>query len=114
MGLLVMLMDRERALRELGISEKMLNELLDIFIEQAEQAVNSLEEISPGNHYEEIQKKAHFINGSSGNLRIDQIQEIAKAIEIGAIEKKDRRLIEENIKKLRTAFEALKKETCNG
>jgi HPt (histidine-containing phosphotransfer) domain-containing protein len=112
MGLLVMLVDRERALRELGISEKMLNELLDIFIEQTEQALNSLEE--PGNHYEEIQKKAHFINGSSGNLRIDQIKEIAKAIEIDAMEKKDRRLIEENIKKLRTVFEALKKETCNG
>ena len=78
-----MLIDREKAFRELDMPEDLFNELLDMFVEQTEQALKTLEEIVDNKNYQEIRKSAHLINGSAGNLRIEGIQTIAKAIEIG-------------------------------
>jgi len=109
-----MQIDRARALRELGISEKMFNELLEIFIEQTRSALKILEEAVDNNDYEEIRKNAHFIKGSAGNLRIDGIQGIAKEIELGAIEQQDIIIIKDSIGKLRVFFEEVKKEVSDG
>ena len=73
-----MLIDREKAFRELDMPEDLFNELLDMFIEQTEPALKILEEITENTDYEEIRKTAHLIQGSAGNLRIEVIQSIAK------------------------------------
>jgi HPt (histidine-containing phosphotransfer) domain-containing protein len=106
----IMLIDREKAFRELDMPEDLYNELLDMFIEQTEPALKTLEEIVDNKNYEEIRKSAHLIHGSAGNLRITGIQSIAKEIETGAVEKQDINIIKSNIGKLRAAFEEVRKE----
>jgi HPt (histidine-containing phosphotransfer) domain-containing protein len=106
--------DRERALRELEISEAMLDELLGIFIEQTVPALEILGEAINVNDYEEIRKKAHFIKGSAGNLRMEIIQGIAEAIESGAKENQDIGIIKVHTEKLKEAFEEAKKEVGRG
>jgi len=109
-----MLIDREKAFRELDMPEDLFNELIDMFIEQTEPALKSLEETADNKDYEEIRKSAHLIQGSAGNLRIEGIQTIAKGIELGASEKQAIGIIKDNIGKLRVAFEEVKKEVAHG
>ena len=105
-----MLIDREKAFRELDMPEDLYNELLNMFIEQTESALKTLEKIIDNKNYEEIRKSAHLIHGSSGNLRIEGIQSIAKEVEIGSVEKQDINILKRNIGKLRAAFEEVRKE----
>ncbi len=109
-----MLVDRAKAFRELDIPEELFNELLDMFVEQTEPVLKTLEETADNKNYEEIRKSAHLINGSAGNLRIEAIQSIAKAIELGASEKQDIAIIKNNLGKLRVTFEEVKKEVAGG
>jgi len=109
-----MLIDREKAFREMDMPEDLFNELLDMFIEQTEPALHALEEAARGMDYEGLRKSAHLINGSAGNLRIDPVQKIARQIETAAAEKQDIAVIKENIKKLNVVFEAVKKEVAGG
>lgn len=109
-----MLIDREKAFRELDMPEELFNELLDMFVEQTEPALKSLEGITANTDYEEIRKSAHLIQGSAGNLRIEVIQSIAKEIEIGATQKQDIEVIKGNIRKLKDVFEEVKKEITHG
>ena len=105
-----MLIDREKAFRELDMPEDLFNELLDMFIEQTEPVLKTLEETADNKNYGEIRKSAHLIHGSAANLRIVGIQSIAKAIEIGSTENQDIDIIKSNIAKLRIVFQELKKE----
>ncbi|MFA5362831.1 MAG: Hpt domain-containing protein [Candidatus Omnitrophota bacterium] len=109
-----MQIDRERALRELKIPEKMLDELLGIFIEQTVPALDILGAAINANDYEEIRKKAHFIKGAAGNLRMERIQGIAEEIESGAKENQDIGIIKANTEKLKEAFDEAKKEVDRG
>ncbi|MFA5323086.1 MAG: Hpt domain-containing protein [Smithella sp.] len=109
-----MLIDREKAFRELDMPEELFNELLDMFVEQTEPALKTLEEITDGTDYEEIRKSAHLIQGSAGNLRIEGIQAMAKQIELGASQKQDIEVLKSNIGKLKVAFEEVKKEIAHG
>ncbi len=113
-GEMIMLIDREKAFRELDMPEELFNELLDMFIEQTEPALKSLENITGTTDYEEIRKAAHLIQGSAGNLRIEAVQSIAKAIEIGATQKLDIGVIKSNIGTLKSVFEQVKKEVADG
>lgn len=109
-----MLIDREKAFRELDMPEDLFNELLDMFVEQTEPPLKVLEEITINTDYEDIRKSAHLIQGSAGNLRIEVIQKIAKQIELDAVEKKNMEIIKNNIAKLRVTFEEVKKEVAHG
>jgi len=52
-----MLIDRKRALQEINISEKMFNELLNVFIEQTEPALKILEEKAEKENMKKSAKK---------------------------------------------------------
>lgn len=109
-----MLIDREKAIRELDMPEELFNELLDMFVEQMEPPMKMLEEVTDNTDYEEIRKSAHLIQGSAGNLRIEVIQKIAKQIELDAVGKKNMEIIKKNIAQLRVTFEDVKKELAHG
>lgn len=109
-----MLIDREKAFRELDMPEDLFNELLDMFIEQTGPPLKVLEEITENTDYEDIRKSAHLIQGSAGNLRIEAIQKIAKQIELDAVEKKNVEIIKNEIAQLRVTFEEVKKEVAHG
>jgi len=109
-----MLVDQERALRELNIPEKMFKDLLKVFIEQGEECLDKLDDALLRRDYEEIRKTAHFIHGSSGNLRIEKIREIARDIEMDALEKRDVATMEKHVHELKRIFNDVKKEVLNG
>ncbi len=101
--------DKKKALSELGIPEEMYDELLGDFITQTEVSVKQLEELVPTDNFEEIRKAAHFIKGSAGNLRIEEIHILAKEIEFASKENRDKKAIEVDVARLRILFEELKK-----
>ena len=79
-----MKIDRERALGELGIPSQMYDELLQIFKVQTESTLQELEGVVASSNHTEIAKLAHSIKGSAGNLRLDELQELARKIEFAA------------------------------
>lgn len=102
-----MRLDKQRTMQELGIPEDMYNELLQVFIEQTEGALKNLYEGLRKQNYEEIAKAAHFIKGSAGNLRLDEIYQLSKGIEAAAKDNTDIKIIEVNIRQLKIRFEEL-------
>jgi len=108
------LLDRIRALKELNIPEKMFEDLLDIFIEQAEQSLIKLDNAIRRRDYPEIRKTAHFLQGSSGNLRIEKIRETARELELDALENRAIAVVEKRIMELRSLFNDVKQEVLNG
>jgi len=104
-----MLLDRKRALAELGIPEEMYNELLQDFVAETESALHNLFEAIQSGNRDDIASSAHFIKGSSGNLRIDDLYVLAKEIEFDARTNKDTAVMAQNASKLKASFEELKK-----
>jgi HPt (histidine-containing phosphotransfer) domain-containing protein len=84
-------------------------ELLQVFITETEPALKSLKENVQAGNLEEASRNAHFIKGSAGNLRVEEIYTVAKEIEFSAKEKKDPGTIAESVTKLEALFEDFKK-----
>ncbi len=104
-----MILDRQKALKELEIPEKIYDELLQIFLVQAVESLNRLDEAIINNDHQGIERAAHFIKGSSGNLRIDLVYNLAKEIETAAKANQDIKVIEGIVLKMKLALEELKK-----
>lgn len=102
-------MDKQKAMQELGIPEELLNELVQEFLKQAEVIIDELKEVLANKDFEEIRKKAHFIKGSAGNLRMDEIYRIAKDMEFNAAENKDIEKLQSDFENFRQAFVELKR-----
>lgn len=105
-----MQIDKERALRDLEIDEEMYKELLNIFVEQTQEALDKMETAINSNDTEGIRKAAHFIKGSAGNLRLEGIHVIAREIELGAKEGMAIDQIQNNTVRLKAAFQEVKQE----
>ncbi len=103
-------LDKKSIAGVLGIDEDMLNELLQDFIAQTEGSLKKLDGAIDADNFDEIGKVAHFIKGASGNLRINQMYETARSMEIHATKEcKDKRAIMENAKALKVDLEELRK-----
>lgn len=97
------MIDKQKAIEELGIDEGVYDELLRCFISEAEAEIYKLEEAVKEDNFAEIAAIGHGLKGIAGNLRIKRMQDVAKVIEINARESKDKRMIMEKT-------EALKKD----
>ena len=106
-----MQIDKQKILNELGgIAEDFYNELVYDFISQVEVEIAKLDKAKEVDNFDEIAQIGHFIKGSAGNLRIEEIQNIAKEIELfGQEKKKDKKIIEKSMVKLKIALGELKK-----
>jgi len=102
-------MDREekkKILEELGgIPEELYNELVHDFLAQAHAQVQEISEALHKNDFLTAAKVAHSLKGSSGNLRIHAVQNIAQRIELQAKENADRKALEEHTRMLGSALE---------
>ncbi|MDD4202701.1 MAG: Hpt domain-containing protein [Candidatus Omnitrophica bacterium] len=96
---------KEKALRSLGITEQMYNELIDDFIGQFVLDLNDLDVAIEKEDFEHIRQIGHSIKGSAGNLRLEEIAKAAKEIECS---EKNEVLIKEKIIVLKKYFEELK------
>jgi DNA-binding response OmpR family regulator len=99
-----MQIDREKALRELGIPENIYESLLKVFIDETKPALRSLADSIAAAKLDDAARFAHFIKGSAGNLRLERIYSLAKEIEAGAREHQDVARLHELCEQLKTAF----------
>ena len=109
-----MVLDKQRALKELGIPEELYIELLSDLLTQVDGAIVGLEGAILANDFNTIIQIAHSIKGSAGNMRADEIYGTAKDIEQAAREGKDMKIIKEGVDKLRAQFAELKKAMNRG
>ncbi len=98
---------------ELGIDRAVILELFKGYLTEAEGLLAKLEAAVASGDYTALASAAHTLKGSSGNLRLTQIQEAARAVEMAGKEKKDRAAIGELIKGLRALHEELRKFAGN-
>ena len=102
-------LNKEKAIKELGIPEELYGELLAIFIEQAEEALSKLKEVINAGNFAEIVRTAHLIKGSAGHMRLEEISAVAKGIEDNASTGKDINFIKDSGRKLEELFSEFKK-----
>ncbi len=61
--------------------------LVELFIENAQVSLANIEDAIENTNMQAIQNEAHAIKGSAANLMLDDIQELARELEIAAKEK---------------------------
>ncbi|MBF0252425.1 MAG: Hpt domain-containing protein [Candidatus Omnitrophica bacterium] len=76
--------EKQRILEELGgFPEDIYDDLVGEFIKQAKEEIVTLKKHIKTNNAEDGARIAHSIKGSSANLRLNEMQEIAKKLEMG-------------------------------
>lgn len=64
-----MFLDKQKAMRELGIPEEIYNELIGVLLIQSEEAMNELELAVASADLERFARAAYFIKGAAGNRK---------------------------------------------
>jgi HPt (histidine-containing phosphotransfer) domain-containing protein len=74
---------------KIGLNAKHIPILVQSFIDESTQILESLEAAISQKDYTEIGNTAHSIKGSAGNLKFDEMYELAKEVELTAKEAKE-------------------------
>jgi len=69
---------------ELGLEEDEYRELIELFMETAQADLNQLKIALDAGDAETVSRRAHTMCGSAGNLRLMEMHETAKRIELAA------------------------------
>lgn len=80
--------DHEEMAISIGLKPKHVPMLIASFFEETESILNDLKESITIKDYDNIKSYAHSIKGSAGNLRFNEVYEMAKEIEFAAAEQK--------------------------
>ena len=102
-------LDKAKIAKILEVPEEMVNRLLHSFITQAEGALAELRTAIEEKNLSQIKQRGHFIKGSAGLLRLQELYVIAEQIETGADEGRDLETIRLDVEKFGIAFGELKK-----
>ncbi|MEW5801413.1 MAG: Hpt domain-containing protein [bacterium] len=102
-----MYLDREKIREELGIDEETYHELLGELIIQAKDFIEKLDEAIHADDFDQAARIAHALRGMVGNFRIEEIQNIARSIELGSKNDKDKKAVEADMARLKTSFHEL-------
>lgn len=68
----------------LGLEEDEYRELIELFMETGQADLNQLKIALDAGDAETVSRRAHTLSGASGNLRIMELHEAAKRIELAA------------------------------
>jgi len=79
-------LDAEAIAAAIGLKSKHIPRLVASFVEESTMIMGKLEEAIAARHYDEIAEYAHSLKGSSGNLRLNELYELAKSMELAAKE----------------------------
>lgn len=66
---------------KIGLKAKHMPILIESFISESNGAITKLQDAIEAKDYDAIGKSAHFIKGSSGNLKFDEIYEMCQEME---------------------------------
>jgi len=78
--------DLQKIADELEFDLEDVEMLIEVFIDSAEESLETLSEAIENNDYDNIFKSAHAIKGSAANLTLFEISELAKTLESEARE----------------------------
>lgn len=103
--------EKKRILDELGgIPEEVYDSLVEDLIEQLKEKKSELRAAVSGNDSDAVSSLAHSLKGASGNLRISEVQVVAREIEYKAKEPdSSERTFEELLDELDKVSERLEK-----
>lgn len=102
--------EKAKILEELGgLDEADYDSLVTDLIVQTEKQLKDLRSAISGGNFDTAMRIAHSIKGSSGNLRIKKMYEIARSMETEAKEGKDKAALSAAMDLLEAEFSALKK-----
>ena len=82
-------LDIQKIADELEFDLSDVEMLLDVFIETAEESLEVLDTAISTVNYSEICSASHSIKGSAANLKLLQVSELAKELEVAANTKKE-------------------------
>ena len=80
-------LNHEEMASAIGLKAKHIPILIASFISESNGAITKLQEAIQIKNYDEIHKNAHFIKGSAGNLKFNEVYEMAKDMELSATAK---------------------------
>ncbi|OHD96753.1 MAG: histidine kinase [Sulfurimonas sp. RIFCSPHIGHO2_12_FULL_36_9] len=76
--------DYEDMAKAIGLKSKHIPILIANFIEESVSILDALEENIASRDYEKIRSSAHEIKGSAGNLKFNEVYDMAKEMEFSA------------------------------
>lgn len=76
--------NHEEMAASIGLKAKHIPMLIGSFLEESKSIMNALEESISRMEYSKIKSNAHTIKGSAGNLRFNELYEMAKDMEFAA------------------------------
>jgi HPt (histidine-containing phosphotransfer) domain-containing protein len=82
-------LDHEDMANKIGLSSKHVPLLIASYLEEAEGGLSKLQDSINKRDYDAIKSDAHFIKGSSGNLKFVELYEMSKEVELAASEQDD-------------------------
>lgn len=81
--------DHDELADAIGIKKHYIEMLLQSFKEESDTLLEALLAAIEDMDYDKIRSNAHAIKGSSGNIKLHEVYEMAKEIETAALNKKD-------------------------
>jgi two-component system, sensor histidine kinase and response regulator len=84
----MLVVDEEGGLRRLGGDREIYNELMDLFIENADLQMQQMEVAVANDDADSVEKLAHSIKGAAANLGIMMVQQTAQVLELAGREKR--------------------------
>ncbi len=93
-----------------GIPEDFYDELVGDYIRLTSESLEQIKKFASDNDYDNLEKIAHSIKGASGNLRLNEIYEVAVEVDQMAKDEVDMDIIKEKIRLLKIKYEELKTE----
>ncbi|MCK4875057.1 MAG: Hpt domain-containing protein [Sulfurimonas sp.] len=81
--------NQEEMAAAIGLKAKHIPMLIGSFLEESVSILDALKGSIDAKDYEQIKSNAHAIKGSAGNLRFDEVYEMAKEMELSASSKNE-------------------------
>ncbi len=77
-------MDYEALAMKIGVKVKHIPALITCFLEEAEAIITTLHTILDSKEYSKIERYAHSLKGSAGNMQLMKLYELARELELSA------------------------------
>lgn len=78
-------LNHEEMSAAIGLKVKHMPMLIGSFLDESKSIMESLENAIDSNNYADIKSFAHSIKGSAGNLKFNEIYEMAREVELSAV-----------------------------
>jgi len=91
----------------IGLKAKHIPMLVGSFLEESESIMNNLENAISQKNFDDIKSYAHSIKGSAGNLKFNDIYEMAKEVELSAASQNDSFEYETYFQAIKTAISTI-------